>query len=627
MAAAAVAALASFSYAAGPVVMNVGGEDVSLGEFEYLYNKNKSQQEQPVTLDEYVGMFVDYRMKVLAAKSSGLDTAASFIADINNFARELAEPYLTDSAVVDSLRRETYSRMNTNVEVSHIMLTPKPGATETQQRALLDSLRTVALSGGTTFEELADRYSADPSVKRNHGRLGFLYPGHFPYEIENRAYTMKEGEISEPFATRFGLHIIKRGGERPDPGKIKARHILKLYKNDSTAARRSIDSIYNVLRGGADFAQVASLETDDPSGKQTGGALPWFGSSAMVPEFENAAFALADGEMSEPVATSYGYHIILREATRKPGTFEEEKANIDKMMSRDYRGRMGHERRMQHFASRLGVKKDAEAEARVRAAVEEGGTAAAILRRLKSDNGVAATVGHRHLTVAEVASALSPSGTPGDVMNSYVLLLDKKIDDMIAEQSLEILEKENPEYANLLHEYHDGLLLYEISDAEVWSKANNDTGGLEKFFNAHRTDYRWDKPRFKGLVLMAVDDSVATAARELAGANPSLSVDSLKMLMRRQYNNNVRLERVLAPQGANAVIDYIAFGGPRPAAVGTWTSFAPVRSRVIAQPEEVADVKSQLSVDYQKQLEKDWLERLHKAYKVKIYDKVLRQVK
>lgn len=627
-AAVATAAFVSLCYAAkpDPVLMTVGGRDVRLSEFEYLYNKNKSQQEKPVTLDEYLGMFADYKMKVLAAEAAGLDTAASFRADIDNFAAELAEPYLTDSTVTDSLARLTYDRMSRDVDVSHILITADRVPGTARRMALLDSLRTL-LAAGADFTDLALRFSTDRAVKRNGGRLGYIVPGNYPYEIEDRAYRLKPGEVSEPFTTRFGSHLIRVNGDRPDVGKVKTRHILKFFGNDSAAAKRSIDSIYQALLGGADFATLARQTTDEPAGRATGGDLPLFGSGAMVPEFEAVAFSLKDGEISKPFTTPFGYHVVLRESGRQRGTFEEERPAIDKMMARDYRATMGRERRIEQFAAQIGATVNPEAAARVSAAAKTSDTTPQILESLKADRTVAATVGRDELTVADIAAAIPGFTTPADLPAAFNRILNDRRNTLLAAAAREMLRRENPEYMNLLNEYHDGILLYEISDAEVWGKANNDAEGLKQYFEAHRADYSWDKPRYKGFVLMATTDSLVNAARDLVSANPTAPADTLNKMVRRTFGNTVRLERVLAPQGANPVIDYVAFGGPRPEAMGQWRSFAPVRSRVIAQPEEVADVKGQVSVDYQKQLEKAWLDRLHRTYKVKVNDKVLRQIR
>ncbi len=161
-----------------PVVMNIGGTDVRLSEFEYLYNKNKAQQEKPVTLDEYVGMFVDYKLKVLAAKAAGLDTTSAFRNDIDKFAHDLAKPYLVDSAVVDSLRTVTFDRMHRNVDMSYILIGSDRGTPE-MRRLLADSLASV-LNGGADFGDIARRYSSDRMAQRNGGHVGFITVGRYP---------------------------------------------------------------------------------------------------------------------------------------------------------------------------------------------------------------------------------------------------------------------------------------------------------------------------------------------------------------------------------------------------------------------------------------------------------------
>lgn len=548
------------SYAAknDPVLMTVGGEDVRLSEFEYLYNKNKSQQEQPVSLEEYVKMFVDYKLKVLAAEAAGLDTTAAFKADIDKFSRELAQPYLIDSAVVDSLRRLTFDRMHSNVKFSHILIGPDRAATPEGQKAIADSLLAL-LGDGADFADLARRYSSDKSAATNGGTIGYISVGMVPYEIEDVVFSTPVGEYAPLTQSRFGTHVIRIEDKREDIGKMKARHILKLYRGgtseDTLRARAQIDSIRRVIVGGADFSTVAKETTDEPAGRKSGGLLPWFGSGAMVPSFESAVYALKDGELSEPIETSYGVHLILKDSTKTVGDYESEIAAIDKMMERDQRSMMGHRR---------------------------------VIDRLSAKTGET------------------------DL---------KKLERL----AVEMLEQENTDYANLVREYHDGLLSFEISENEVWGRANKDIAGLREYFEAHRNDYKWERPRFKGYILMAVNDSIANKAREYVG-NLTVANDSLQKYIRRQFGKSVRVEKVLGKQGANPVVDYVAFGGPRPEPINQWKSFVPVRWKIVTQPEGVEDVKAAVGMDYEKELEKNWMDRLRKSYKVKINDKVLRQV-
>lgn len=552
-------ALSLFAAKNDPVVMTVGERPVKLSEFSYLYNKNRTQQETPVTLDEYVEMFADYKRKVLAAEAAGLDTTAAFRADLKRYSRELAMPYLVDSLVIDSLARITYGRMHKNLELSHLLLSPEQYGDASRRRALADSLHTL-LAAGTDFAAIAREYSSDDAAKENGGDLGWFTVGRLPYVIENSVFDLKPGEISPVVETQMGSHIIKVNAVRDDRGRVKVRHILKLYRGhesaDSLRARHQADSLYALLKDGADFAGLARSNSDDGSAKN-GGELQPLSAGMTVPQFDSMIFSLKDGEISKPFATRFGWHIVLRESCQPIGSYEKERKGIEAMMNRDERLALARNRAIERMAARAGV---------------------------------------------------SPKA-------------------MTTDDVVKLLENENTDYANLLHEYHDGFLACEVNDREVWTRSGKDVEGLKAFFDKHRGDYRWDKPRFKGYILMSTSDSVANLAREYVVSHSSMSNDSLSLELRRKFGKTVRFERVLGARGANPVIDYVAFGGPRPQPMGHWVSFVPCRYRILSQPEEVADVRGEVSVDYQKELDKNWMERLRKTYRMKVNDKVLRQVK
>lgn len=610
-----------------PVLMKVGDSDVKLSEFLYLFNKNKSQQQEPLTTRQYLDLFTDYKLKVLAAHDAGLDTAAKFLSDIRNYTYELTRPYMVDNLATDSMRRLTYERMQINPDIS--LITVNSRANQNENIQLLDSLRTL-VQNGEDFNQLAARFSDDPYAKKNNGHIGYMTEGTLPFLMDNAAFTTPAGQVSEPFTTQFGSHIIMVHDIRPDIGQVKVRHILKTFRNpdssDSMQVRQLVDSIYNLLQNGADFLQTAAKFTDDPTGKKNGGDLPWFGSGRMVPEFEKTAFATPVGELSEPFRTTYGYHIILKEGERHLGTFEQEEAEIDNINKNPERAEVARNSFTNRMRGKIGVTINPKAQELAEASVAKHGKTPPVLAELGKVKTAAATVGNVTIPVSSVAATIPSFTLAANIPMLYSTNLNNLINKELQAQIITILRKEHSDLDNLVNEYHDGILLYEISNNEVWNKPQTDPEGLRRFFQENRAKYTWDKPRFKGFLIMAQNDSTARLAADYINSNPQFSSDSLSITVRKKFGNKVRIERVLSPQGSNKIVDYVAFGGERPAPLGSWSSFLPVRHKIIAQPEDVTDVKGAVSVDWQKALEEQWMQKLRKTYKVKLNEKVLESI-
>lgn len=540
-----------------PVLMTIDGKDITLAEFEYLYHKSNSQQASVQPVDEYLDMFVNFKLKVADAEAAGLDTTAAFRKEYNDYRRQLAEPYLIDSAAVEGMIRRAYSHLGEEIEASHIMV----NGFDAEKK--LDSIRTRILNGEISFEDAAREYSIDPSAARNGGYLGAVTAGSTPYLFEDALYATAPGEISPVIFSGVAFHIIKVKDRRPARGEVKASHILKMTRGLSDdmkeKARCSIDSIYALVTGGADFADLARRESQDPGSAAQGGSLGWFGPHMMVQPFDSISFALPVGAVSEPFATAFGYHIIYKEDSRGVMPYDSIRGAILSRMERDGRIDMARAQFADSLAKAYG-------------------------------NGMTAT----------------------QAVDTYI----------------DNLPTTHPEYRNLLNEYRDGILLFDISNARVWDKAANDEAGLNAYFEANRDKYAWDKPRYKGYVVYATSDSLLTSAMErIARLGDDVSADSIARDLRGAFGKGVKLERVLTGKGDNAVVDYVAFNGPKPAAKRVWKAYAPLRGRVIEAPESAADVRGAVTTDYQGVLESTWLDELHKRYRVKVNKKVLKQVK
>lgn len=619
-----------------PVVMTVAGHDVPLSEFQYLYNKNNIQQQSKQSIDEYVKSFVDYKLRVAQALEERLDTMPEYKKEFEQHRLELAEPYFEDSVALDSMIRVAYDRMHYNVDTDHLML-PLSDADHTpeQQQARLDSLRTLIKEGKADFYELAKKYSVDPSVKVNGGHLGYVVANTYPASFEEVVFNTPDGELAPVLRTRYGWHLIRVNGRRNDQGEVKASHILKVTRNanDEIKAKKKhqIDSIYKALVANkTTFADAAKRESEDPGSGRNGGELGWFGSGRMVPEFEKAAFALTPGEISKPFTTDFGWHIILCQDRRGIAPLDTLRPRLESMMHQGERAEMLETRGLAKFAKRYPAKINPVAADSVRAVITRYGklTPQAGAQLASYTSIPAVTVNGKTVGLGEIGSQMSRSRT-GDVesaMEFYNMLLNNHKRALTREAAISWLEKNEPAYRYLLNEYRDGMLYFDISSKKVWDYANKDVAGQQKYFEEHRNKYLWNAPKYKGYVISAINDSLASVAANYVTTN-NIAPDSLVRKLRTEFGNNVKIERALAAKGENAVIDYVAFHGFRPAPVGRWAAFRPVLGKIIEQPEDAGDVRGAVSVDYQKELETKWLEGLRSKYPVKINQKVLKKVK
>jgi len=617
---------------AGQVLLTIDRKPVTLGEFEYLYHKNNSQQMVPQTIDQYLDMFINYKLKVAEAEAAGIDTTATFLSELRGYARDLAQPYLTDHTVEQKIIDDIYNRLKEEVNVSHIMLfTGNTPAERETNRTRLDSLRTVIMNGGD-FESIAAQYSIDRASRDRGGNMGYITAMRFPYTFEDATYNTPVGQLSGVIETPYGYHIVKPIDRRPARGQVLVQHILKLTRGMSpgqvAAKHHEIDSIHTLLAAGADFDDMAARESEDPGSARQGGRLPWFSTGRMVKPFEDASFALKDGELSEIIESDFGYHIIKRLDSKELESKEELTPAIREAIAQDDRGSLPRRAALERFKKKYNLVMNRPAIAMVESVIRSnGGYDSVTMERFGSmPVSVATFDGDGKVLLTQVVAGMSPMKgmSPDQAFDVFTRRMNAMVDEAITNRAIDDMADDNADYRNLLKEYRDGILLFEISDRKVWSRAKEDTEGLDRWFRSHRDRYTWETPKFKSYIIFATSDSILNVANRFLAENKTEG-KYLAATLRQLCGRDVRVERVIAAKGENAIVDYLGFNGEKPSPTGKWVAYVAYQPVILDAPVEVADERGAVTADYQSFLEESWIKDMRSRHKIKINKKVLKQ--
>lgn len=601
-----------------PVLLTVNGNPVTLSEFEYYYHKNDGNEIEQETPQQYLQRFIDYKLKVERAREERQDTTASFRKDFRDYRRELAEPYMTDTAAYNALLDASYRHTLKQVKVDHLML-------PLGQDQRMDSLRK-ALVDGADFEAIVAEFSIDPGKVRDHGHYNFIGAGDFPYEFEEIAFETPVGQWSTVAQTPYGLHLVRPVAERRNSGEIHAAHILAQVPEgmDDTDAKARIDSIYALLQQGEKFETLAKTCSDCPSKAQSGD-LGWFGHGKMVPEFEDVAFSLAANDSySEPFKTRFGWHIVKKYDQRTPGSFEV-KEIIKGQMKRDSRQLRPRLARAAQLREEYNARYDEALFGQILEQADRLGYDS-IMALNAANTAPLIFVGDSVLTVADFFAAnyrLNPRDRAGNQLRNR---MDTRLNAVAMAYEDNRLEQKYPEFRNIVGEYRDGLMLVASLEKNVWNRPTEDPEGLQKFFEENRADYTFSEPRWKGYIVYTTSDSTLVEIKNyLERVNPKPS--ELNDSLREAFPGEIRIERAVLPKGENQTVDFIAFNGPAPRITSRWKYFTPYMGQLIIAAEEIADVRNKITNDWTNKLEAEFVDSLRSKYPVKVNKKVLKKAK
>ena len=625
-----------FSQKKKDVVVTIGKEKILASDFRKIYERNNGNVLDPAekkTPEEYLDLFINFKLKVIEAQALGLDTSHAFIEELAGYRTELAAPYLTDISYNEKLVEETYQRMTNEVNASHILITfpqnPTPQDTLEAYRKVLEIKD--ELENGLDFNEAATKYSQDPSAAQNSGNLGWFTVFQMVTPFEDAAYRTPVGKISEPVKTRFGYHLLKVHDVREAKGEIKVAHIMKMFPPDITpdakqALRKNIDSLYALIRNGADFAELARNNSDDQRSAVNGGEMPFFGRSSMIPEFSEPAFALKkDGEVTEPIETDFGYHIIKRIELKPVPEFAAVKRDLEERIKRDPE-RTTQSREI--FINKL--KKEYGFTSNQKLIDEKITKASGWFNKENlsvpenvNDSDVLFTLGGKAFKAHDWFSYLSkmPIIAAENTRNVLEEQFAAWEETVIIEFEDSKLEEKHPEFRSLMQEYHDGLLLFAVSELKIWQQASADTVGLKNFYETNKHKYMWGE-RFKGMIVTCENAAIKDEVEDKLDIG--IPLDEIYDMG--QINEDyITVETGIWAKGENAIIDFYIWNGPIPAGWDTETGF--VKGEVTGtEPKLLEEARGFHISDYQQYLEENWLKELKIKYPVKINRKVLKTI-
>ncbi len=620
-----------------PVILNIAGEDIPKTEFERVFKKNNTKETtfDKKAVNEYLQLYINYKLKVREALELGMDTAKSFTDELGGYRKQLAQPYLVDKEVSDKLLKEAYDRMKTDLRASHILIKCDQNALPKDTIEAYNKAMKVRgeLMKGADFAGSARKYSDDPSAKDNGGDLGYFSAMQMVYPFESAAFGTKTGEFSAPVRTRFGYHIIKVTDSRPAQGEVKVAHIMvKVPANasadDSTKAVQKANEIFGKLKAGDKFEDLARQFSDDQSSAKNGGLLPMFGTGRMVPEFERAAFALkAVGDYSEPTRTSYGWHIIKLIEKKPLGTYEELQGDLKQKVQKDSRSELSKSSMINRIKAKYGFvempKAKDEFMKTIDTTLSTGKWSADAASALK---GNMFSLGKNIYSQQDFAKYVADHQSKRGAGLEPKILAGNMYNEWVNESCLAFeetkLDSLYPDFRNLMGEYRDGILLFELTDKKVWSKAVKDTTGLKEFYEKHKTNYMWGD-RVEATVYTCASMEVANDVRKQMKKYDDVDTLMAKVNKNSQLNLQVKSGKFI--KGDNDVIDMIDWkvGMTKNIQKDNQVVFVDVKQVLPAQPKTLDESKGLVTADYQNALEKEWIETLRAKYPVKVMQDVV----
>jgi peptidyl-prolyl cis-trans isomerase SurA len=621
------------------ILLDVDGNKIQAGEFIRMYNKSV-EPGKTLDIDEYLQQFIVFKLKVSDALHLGIDTTKSFKEELNGYRNQLAANYLTDDETKEKLLRKAYQRSLTEINAWHILIAMSQGSSpddtlKAWKKALDVRERIIK---GEPFESVARGTSDDKSVKLNGGNLGYFSVFQMIMPFEDAAYSLKINTISMPVRTPYGYHIIKVAAKRPSRGKIKVAHIMKSLppgSDDKVSkdAEEAINNIYKTLQQGTSFSDLAKQYSDHKSSAAKGGELDWFGAGDIISDFSEAAFAIQDtGSYSKPVHTLYGWHIIKLLGKKAPGTFEESRSYIESKINQSYLNSLSKKT----FVDKL--KKEYKFQVNqgaYRWFVENTDTL--IMNGLKKyDHSVLPTdklysFADQIFTTIDFANYIETRGPVIVTKDSSVFInriFEMQVADNIISYENSMLETKYPEFRYLMNEFHDGMLLFEISNRFVWKKVSTDSVGLQNYYEENKNNWL-SKRSIDGEIITLKNirgkKILESAIKKFAGS-PDMD-DRLN----KKFNTSdtvLIIKHGTWVRGDNEEADKADWTpGPHSMSANGFPVVLYIKKVTEPAPMKLKEIQGDVMTGYQTYLEKVWVSQLMKKYHVKTDDLVLQEVK
>jgi len=620
------------------VLLTIDNKEISKEEFQRIYNKNKTNVStgEVTSVEEYLELFINFKLKVIEAEKEGFDTLKSFINEFEGYKKQLASPYLVDKETYQKVIDEAYERMQYEVRASHILIRLSADALpedtlEAYEKAMEIRKRIML---GEPFERVAKGSSADPSVKNNGGDLGYFTVFQMVYPFESAVYDAEIGAITKPVRTRFGYHIVKVTDKRKARGQVKVAHIMLTVPRGTTPdvekqKKNLINELYHKAKQGEDFAELAKQYSDDKGSARRGGELPWFGAGRMVEEFEKAAFNLkSNGEISQPIRTSFGWHIIKRLDRKDVPTYEEAKDDISRKAAKDKRAELAKMALIDNLKETYNFTEFQENTPVTYDTVEN----VFVLKKEYLDANSTSEKPLFKLIEKEYTDKdfkkyiRNHQGIKELRPFDYLLFYNNFIDDKILEIEESRLEDKYPDYKYLLKEYYEGMLLFEITDKNVWSQAIEDSIGLQKYFEENRKNYMWGE-RWKGDIYYCSDEQVYKKVSKIIGKK-SFGRKVANEDLLNQFNSEtekLKIESDIYEQGETEILDYLVWkkGNHR----ADYKFVLINGEKIKPQKKELEECKGIVISDYQDYLDKEWIKSLRDKYNIQVNKSVLSSIK
>lgn len=631
----------------------IENQKVPVSEFLDIYTKNnKNVDYSKASIDEYLDLFINYKLKLMEIQRLRLDTQKNFINEFQKYRDQLAQSYLIDKNTVDKLLNEAYNRMQNDVRVSHILVKLSPYANPKDTLKAYNKALEIRkkLLNGADFAKLAIEMSDDNSARDqntadgrlipgNGGDLGYFNVFNMLYDFETAAYNLNVGDISLPVRTPVGYHIIKLTEKHPAIYRFKIAHILLMYPpNATTQDKESIkskaDSIYKEILRGADFAELANLHSEDKGSANKGGELPWLTPFRLVPSFVQPIYNHKPGDYIPPVETFYGWHIIKLIDKQSPPDFASVKQELLTKLYKDSRYLLAQKKIADSLKQIYKIQYDKKLLVNLAKSINKDSLVKRSFKESQIPNldHILVKIDDHSIYIKDFATYIKKNQSLFTNTDDIQIFVNKMFDNFLNDKILEIekenLEKKNPKFAAQINDYKEGILIFNLMDQNVWSKAMQDTAGLKAYYETIKNKYLTDEKAKIG-IFKTNDAKIAQKVQKTLQKNIQKSQLNPNLILSKinkknnvvSYDSMIIETKKLADIGLEKTVNTILSKENNNSYEIYW-----LQSIIAPQPKSLDEVRGLVISEYQTYLEKQWINELRNRYHWQVNDEVLKSL-